>query len=83
MNDNMTHEHHLHYFLHKGKKTGEYIGQCKELPGVIAHSSTEDGIKDEMDKALDAYFDAFPKEHDKLVAEPVNEITMKEIIVTH
>lgn len=68
MSNNAGHEHHLYYHCHKGV-TGEYIGYFFDFPGVIVHSSTKEGIKEELHKALDAYFDAFPEEHDRLTKE--------------
>jgi hypothetical protein len=69
-----NHEHHLQYHCHKGV-TGEYIGQLVEIPEVIVHAPTKERIKPLLLKALDAYFDAFPTEHDR-----INQKTEKPII---
>jgi predicted RNase H-like HicB family nuclease len=68
MSNNAGHEHHLHYHCHKGV-TGEYIGYLFDLPGVMVHSSTKKGIKEELQKALAAYFNAFPEEHTRIANE--------------
>lgn len=68
MSNKAGHEHHLHYHCHKGV-TGEYIGYFFDLPGVMVHASTKEGIEEELHKALSAYFDAFPEEHTRIAKE--------------
>ena len=74
-----NHEHHLQYHSHKGV-TGEYIGQLVEIPEVIVHAPTKEGIKELISEALNVYLIAFPTEHDKIATE---NPTLDEIIVNH
>jgi predicted RNase H-like HicB family nuclease len=78
----MSHSDHIHYYLHKGPKTGEYIGQCVELPGVIFHAPTEEGLQVKLNEALEAYYEAFPEEHDKL-PKVENKMKMEMVEVRH
>jgi predicted RNase H-like HicB family nuclease len=75
---NRQREHRmLPYHLHKGV-TGEYVGWLAEIPEVIVHSSTKEGIKKSLYQAMDAYFSAFPEEHDKaLELEQIELISKK------
>lgn len=45
--------------------SGEYIGQCNELKGIIVHGKSEAKVKKYFKQATAAYFDAFPEERVK------------------
>ena len=74
------HEHHLQYHCHKSI-TDEYIGQFVEIPGVIVHAPTKEGIKTLLVEALDAYFDAFPTEHERISKELGDKPIVDEVVV--
>jgi hypothetical protein len=42
------------------------IGQAVEIPSLIVQAKTKKLLMKEMVKAFNAYFDAFPEEHDKV-----------------
>ncbi|MGB7952573.1 MAG: hypothetical protein WCF23_01225 [Candidatus Nitrosopolaris sp.] len=76
-----NHEHHLQYHSHKGV-TGEYIGQLVDIPEVIVHAPTKEGIKILLLEALEVYFDAFPTEHARIDRElSADKPTIDEIVV--
>jgi predicted RNase H-like HicB family nuclease len=76
------HEHRLQYHCHKGA-TGEYIGQFVELPGVIVHAPTKEAIKTRLMEALEAYFDAFPAEHERISRESGDKPIVDEVLIRH
>ena len=77
----MPHEHHMTYHCHKGL-TGEYIGQMVEIPEIIVHASSKEKLGQEIYDAMNAYFDAFPDQHEKIFEN--NGITeVKQITIKH
>ncbi len=46
--------------------TGVYVGQIKEIPGIIVQSKTVEGLEAEAKDSLDFYFETYPAEYDKL-----------------
>lgn len=45
---------------------------------MVAHSTADDRLEDELDKTMNAYFNALPDDGDKLLNR-----TLKEIVVTN
>ena len=77
----MPHEHHLSYHCHKGV-TGEYIGQMVEIPEIIVHAITKEELKGEITDAMNAYFDAFPDQHEKIFKNN-NTTEIEKITIKH
>ena len=74
----MPHEHHMAYHCHKGV-TGEYIGQMVEIPEIIVHASSKEKLKEEIIDAMNAYFDAFPDQHDNIFKN--NKVEIEKITI--
>ena len=56
----------LRYIIEQGEKTGVYIGQCVDFPGITMYAKTKSELDDKMQEAIDAYFCAFPEEKQKI-----------------
>ena len=77
-----AHEHHLIIEVQKGVNN-IFIGQLREIPSIIVQAKTKQQLVKKIEEAFDAYFDAFPEEHDKNFpsqATPKNAIAEPERI---
>jgi predicted RNase H-like HicB family nuclease len=57
--------------------TGVFIGQIPQIPGIIVQADDTEQLKEEAEKSLEIYFEAFPELHEQIVeAEQVDYINI-------